>query len=189
MADAATEEERRSTVRGFFDSIDVWIQNASYWTVNNILWKSLIVVFWIFLLLARPIQYFLIPSRFDGALNCLFLIGFGFFVMDLVFQCYLDPSYYPKIRSPCKDGDRPSPFRTQRIPFLPFIDFGTYEFWFDLESTICFLFEVTFLFPRRFDQSTISIPLNHLGFPVSDTINSPAPGAQPFHIPKPHLVS
>jgi len=157
MADTATEE-RGSSVRSFFDSIDVWLQNASYKISNNILWKSLILIFWIYLLLARPIQFFLIPARFDTALNFIFLVGFGFFLMDLVFHWYLDPSYYPKIRFTCKD-------ERSQVPFLPCIYFGSFDFWFDLGTTVCFLFEVSFIFPRRFDQSTIMIPLNPFGFP------------------------
>ncbi len=170
MADSPTERPI-STIRKVCSSIDVWLQNASYGIVNHILWKSLIIFFTVVLLLGRPFQFWLIPERGDVFLNYLHLIGFGVFCVDMVFHCYLDALYYPWIDVFYASKRRRTSMSPQQQRllwrYLPCIYPGSFDFWCDLLSTICFLLEVDFIFESRFSVSTIEIELNKDGFPVS----------------------
>ena len=179
MAGDPSGEQRQSTFQRVLSNIDVWLQNASYGIVNHFLWKTLIVLFTIVLLLGRPCQFWFLPAAGDVALDTLHLVGFSIFTMDLVFHCYLDPLYYPWISFRCGKNNRRSSMtlQQQRRRCFPCIYLGSFNFWCDLASTICFLLEVSFFFPTRFGRSTIVIVLNENGFPVSELYASIVNGA------------
>jgi len=148
-------------------SIDVWLQNASYGIVNHFLWKLLIVLFTILLLFGPPCQILFIPQSGDETMNALYLLGFVIFVTDMIFNCYLDPKYLPCAFCYRTGGQNKTHTSNHRSLCFLCGSLGSFNFWCDFCSTICFLLEVSFIVPHRFDQITNIIILNKFGFPVS----------------------
>ena len=137
-------------------SIDVWLQNASYRIMNHIFWKFLIVIFTIILLFGHPCHFWFLPASSDPVMYTLFLVGFVIFGIDMIFHCYLDPLYSPFVS--CK--------RNRERYCFPWVHVGSFNFWCDFLSTICFLLDVSYIFKSRFGRTTITIKVNDLGFPV-----------------------
>jgi len=175
-ADVSQEEDPRSseTTRFFrrgccCSSIDVWFQNTSYGIANHFLWRSLIVLFTIILLIGPPCQLWFIPKSGDTTMDVFYLLGFFIFVTDMVFNFYLDPKYFPCAvydRKGLHLKNKTKHFNHQR-PCFPCGSVGSFNFWCDFLSTMCFLAEVSFIFKGRFDQIVYVIELNEFGFPVS----------------------
>jgi len=161
LPDGSQEEERvrRSALSRGCSSIDAWLQNTSHAITNNFLWKSLIIMSTILLLIGPPVQMF-ISYTANNTMDILYLLGFIIFVMDMIFYCYLDPRYFPC--GPCHIINR-----EVRRSYLQ-NSLGSFSFWCDFLSTICFLFEISFLglnFRRVWKPEIIQ--LQNLGFPVS----------------------
>ena len=153
--------------RGVWNSIDIWLQNASYGIIHHFLWKSLIVIFTIVLLFGRPCQLWFIPASGDVAMNVLYVVGFVIFVIDIIFHSYLDPKYLPF--ASCDRKGRKSGITSlgQRKYCFPYISLGSFNFWCDFLSTLCFLLEFNVLSRSRFGQKKIEIVFDQFGLPVS----------------------
>jgi hypothetical protein len=115
-------------------------------------------------LIGPPVQvWFPATTSTTNTMNTLYLLGFFIFVIDMIFRCYLDPNYFPC--GACHVVNRGGTGNLRRL-YLP-NSLGSFDFWCDFLSTICFLFEVSFIFKFRFAMETNVIQLTNLGFPVS----------------------
>lgn len=164
--DSRTTQELGRFCRGCV-AIDIWLQNASYGIVHHFLWKSLVVIFTVVLLIGPPCQRWFVPVAGDLGMQILYMTGFAVFAIDMVFHCYLDPKYFPLISC-----DRPNAAQTHtgRKPCFPCGYIGSFNFWCDFASTICFLLEFTLVLSENMNEYTIT--LNKDGFPVSTEVSS-----------------
>lgn len=170
--DGRPQEEQRRVVRQSALSrgcscTDAWLQNASEGILNNFLWKSLIVISTLLLLIGPPIRVWLSVSASIKLMNTLFMLGFFIFVIDMIFRCYLDPNYFP-----CGAWHMINRGGTSNLCrlYLP-NSLGSFDFWCDFLSTICFLLEITWIFTSRFQMVTKDLELTKFGFPVSRRAN------------------
>ena len=147
-------------------SSGVWLQNASYTIMNHFLWKSLIALFTILLLFGPTCQIWFIPVRGNLTMNILYFLGFVIFVMDMIFRCYVDPKYFVHLSCDRMDGRNKANACTGRgLHLIGYV--GSFSFWCDFVSTICFLLEMDIIYKHRFDSIKNVIILNQYGFPVS----------------------
>eukprot|EP00536_Pseudo-nitzschia_multiseries_P017930 jgi/Psemu1/328688/estExt_fgenesh1_pg.C_19450001 len=145
-------------------SIDIWLQNASHGIQNHVVWKTLIVLFIIVLLFGPPCQIWFLPVAADVAMNTLYFTGFVIFAVDMIFHCYLDPTYFRLVSCNRRDErNKATAYADQGPCFLGSV--GSFMFWCDFASTICFLLEIDLIYKRRFESITYTIPLNRFGFP------------------------
>jgi hypothetical protein len=154
---------RRSTLSRGCSCTDAWLQNASEGILDHFLWKSLIVISTLLLLIGPPVRVWFPASASRSTMNTLFMLGFFIFVIDMIFRCYLDPNYFPC--GACHMINRGGTGNLRRL-YLP-NSWGSFDFWCDFLSTICFLFEVTWICPFRFGMEENDLELTSLGFPVS----------------------
>ena len=165
--DGSQEEElvRRSAFSRGCSSLDAWLQNTSQAILNHFLWISLIVISTMLLLIGPPVQMFM-PCAAKQTMDILYSLGFFIFVIDMIFHCYLDPRYFPC--GPCHIINR-SELRKSYLQN----SLGSFSFWCDFLSTICFLFEISFLdlSSLRYGLKTEIIILQNFGFPVSVDAN------------------
>ena len=146
---------------------DVWLQNISYAIVNHFLWKLLIVYFTIVLLFGRPCQVLFFPAHSDTALKILNIIGLVIFVIDMIFNSILNPMYLPFVS--CNRNCQPNAIHStnnQRQKYLPCVYVGSFNFWCDFLSTLCFILDFFYLGSFFLDE-TITIHVNDFGVPVS----------------------
>jgi len=167
--DGSQEEElvRRSAFSRGCSSLDAWLQNTSQAILNHFLWISLIVISTILLLIGPPVQIFM-PCTAKQTMDILYFLGFFIFVIDMIFHCYLDPRYFPW--GPCHIINR-SELRKSYLQN----SLGSFSFWCDFLSTICFLSEISFLglgLGLRHDLKTETIILQNLGFPTTQDFSS-----------------
>lgn len=144
--------------------VDRWLQIWSGPAVNSLVWRVLIVLFALLLLFGSPIQFWVVPATGDYAFDALYLLGFTFCWVDIIFNAYSDPHYF--VCDPCNRKLRRTNPNSVYHPRFWTSGFGSYNFWCDFLSTGGFLYDVSFVNPAQFAMQVTYIALDGIGVPV-----------------------
>lgn len=165
-------EEQRPKSAGLLSRIgtgvDRWLRDLSGRAVNSLVWRVFVVAFTVLLLFGSPIQFWLVPASGDYTFDALYLLGFAFFWVDIVFNSYADPEYFHCGPSRSyQQGTNPNFLNQTRICSFRL---GSYNFWCDFISSGGFLWDVSFINQWEFAMKVMSIALDSMGVPVRDII-------------------
>lgn len=125
-------------------------------------WKFLMILFYGFVLFGAQINQLWAPVG-DVAFNIISLFTFGFCVLEMALRILAETSYF-------QFGI--SPFFQNKLYSIGGNDnsnicaFGSFLFWCDLVSTGVILYDISWINKGPFEQQTVEIQLDALGFPV-----------------------
>lgn len=134
--------------------------------MNSFAWKVLIVVFTIILLFGSPIQILFTPKQADTAFDILYILALIIFVMDMIFNMFVDPNYF--------GIDQFRKHRVQHFDQAKFCKYGigSFKMWCDVVSTAALLYDISYINLRESEEEVIQLSLDQFGYLINgDEIN------------------
>jgi hypothetical protein len=159
-----------------------WL-NRLHLLTKSVIWKTLFVIFSLFLLFGAPIQYLAVDETGENVFEVLRTIMLAFFVMDMGVRCATEPDYF--VCTFCGGGSSSALGGLQvagrhNLMYADSKDstpcaVGSFLFWCDLISTLAILYDLSYVNPNANGVWSVDIGLNSEGVPVSEKIlNGPA---------------
>jgi hypothetical protein len=145
------------------------LQYLSGRAVNSLVWRVMGVVFTLLLLFGSSIQFWFFPASADPVFDALYIVGFAFFWVDILFNVYTDPEYF--VWDLCRNQQGTNQNLNHNSRGWGSFRCGSYNFWCDFVSSGGFLYDVSFINQSEFAMAVIPIALDSMGVPVRATLS------------------
>ena len=131
--------------------------------INSCFWKSLMQIFTFVLLFGNEIRDLWVPDVGDPAVDVIFCIAFGFFVLDIFIRIGIEPNYF-KFNISC---NRQRAQNKGSGAGCSYFQIGSFLFWCDVLSASMLLLEISFI-PVWLDETKeVFIWLGPTGKPIN----------------------
>lgn len=130
-------------------------------TLRSRFWKTLMIIFSLYLLFGSQIQHLWITPDGDVLFDIMSFVTLGFFIADMIIRIIVEPKYFNfQLTTPSNIVE---PSKEWLV--------GSFMFLCDLASTTAALWEISYINRRHFEFQEVNIELNESGVPVRVILN------------------